>query len=153
MFSDGPLHDWLSGVDGPELRVGRLPRSVWPVLVAATGRAAADRARSVLVLTPGPSRFLGDLRPWLGGRPQAHVFAEVTVSFLDRPPAFDEAVALRLEALAALQNAADEPCMVVSSRRAMMRMTIAAEDLAATTLALRPGLRAEPVELAARLVE
>src|SRR5207249_1966603 len=99
------------------------------------------------------SRFLGDLRPWLAGRPQAHLFAEVTVSFLDRPPAFDETVALRLEALAALQSAADEPCLVVSSRRAMMRMTVAPADLAATTVVLRPGLRAEPSELAARLVE
>jgi transcription-repair coupling factor (superfamily II helicase) len=35
----------------------------------------------------------------------------------------------------------------------MMRMTVAAEDLAATTLVLRAGLGADPTALAARLVE
>src|SRR5947199_926584 len=153
MFSEGPLHDWLSGVGGPELRVGRLPRSAWPVLVAAAGRAAADRGQSLLVLTPGPSRFLGDMRPWLGGRPQAHVFAEVTVSFLDRPPAFDEAVALRLEALAALTVAGGEPVVVVSSRRAALRATISPADLAAGMVELEPGAGPDPVTMAARLTE
>ena len=161
MFSAGSLRDWLSALtDGaspgrvhPVLRVGRLPRSAWPLLVAAVSRSAAEQGRSVLALTQGPARFLGDLRPWLAGRPQAHVFREVTVSFLDRPPAFDEAVALRLEALAALQNAAGEPFVVVSSRRAMMRMTVAARDMAATSVTLRPGLREDPLDLAGRLVE
>src|SRR5439155_11047096 len=46
-----------------------------------------------------------------------------------------------------------EPCLVVSSRRAMMRRTIEPAELAATTLVLRPGMRADPAELAARVVE
>jgi transcription-repair coupling factor (superfamily II helicase) len=154
---DGSLRDWLSRPGG-SLRVGRLPRAAWPLVVSAVARAAAVQGRSTLVLAPGPARLLPDLRPWLAGRPAAHLFAEVTVSFLDRPPAFDEMVSLRLEALAALAAARTgsgpgEPGLVVSSRRAMMRMTVAPEDLAATTIVLRPGLQADPTDLATRLVE
>jgi transcription-repair coupling factor (superfamily II helicase) len=138
------------------LRAQRLPRSSWPLVVACVARSAAAIGRPLLVLSPGPARLVGDLRPWLSGRPSTYHFAEVTVSFLDRPPAFDEAVAQRLEALSALAATAEgggEPCVVVSSRRAMLRMTVGAEDLASTTLVLRPGLRGDPVALAARLVE
>jgi transcription-repair coupling factor (superfamily II helicase) len=123
--------------------------------VAAIARGAAESGRAILVLAPGPARLVPDLRPWLAGRPPVHHFAEVTVSFLDRPPAFDETVSLRLEALSALSAAEQhaEPCVVVSSRRAMMRMTVGREDLAATTLVLKPGLEADPTALAGRLVE
>src|SRR5207237_9093554 len=62
-------------------------------------------------------------------------------------------VSRRLAPLASPHRFAAEPSGRVSSRRAMMRMPLAAEDLAATAVVLRPGLRAEPSELAARLVE
>jgi transcription-repair coupling factor (superfamily II helicase) len=148
---DGALAGWLA-TPGAGLRVGRLPRSAWPLVLSSVVRGAAAAGRPTLVLCPGPARSIAELRPWLGGRPSVFHFAEVTVSFLDRPPAFDEAVSLRLEALAAL-SAPDEPCVVVSSRRAMMRMTVAPADLAATTIVLKPGLEADPTQLAARLVE
>ncbi|MDQ6771598.1 MAG: transcription-repair coupling factor, partial [Candidatus Dormibacteraeota bacterium] len=45
-----------------------------------------------------------------------------------------------------------EPVLVVSSRRAAMRMTVGRSDLERTTLVLRPGLRSQPMDLAARLV-
>src|SRR5262245_57815182 len=150
------LRDWLTRHAG-SLRAGRLPRSAWPLVVSAVARGAAQSRRPLLVLCPDPARFVRNLRPWLAGRPPVYQFAEVTVSFLDRPPAFDETVSLRMEALAGLAMAADpsspEPCVVVSSRRSMMRMTVAPGDLALTTVVLKPGLQAEPMELAARLVE
>src|SRR5262245_23130744 len=150
------LRDWLTRHAG-SLRAGRLPRSAWPLVVSAVARGAAQSRRPLLVLCPDPARFVRNLRPWLAGRPPVYQFAEVTVSFLDRPPAFDETVSLRMEALAGLAMAADqgspEPCVVVSSRRSMMRMTVAPGDLASTTVLLKPGLEAEPMELAARLVE
>ncbi|TMC06599.1 MAG: transcription-repair coupling factor [Chloroflexi bacterium] len=150
---DGALRDWLAR-PGAALRAGRLPRAAWPVVLSAVARGAAAADRPVLVLCPGPARALAELRVWLAGRPSVYQFAEVTVSFLDRPPAFDETVSLRLEALAALAGAAaGEPCVVVSSRRAMMRMTVGRGDLAATTIVLRPGQTADPTQLAARLVE
>jgi transcription-repair coupling factor (superfamily II helicase) len=152
---DGELRAWLARPGAP-LRAGRLPRSAWPVVLSAVTRAAAEAGRPTLVLCPGPARLITELRPWLGGRPSVYHFAEVTVSFLDRPPAFDETVSLRLEALAALAAVASgsgDPGVVVSSRRAMMRMTVGSEDLAATTVVLRPGLEADPTQLAARLVE
>ena len=148
---DGALREWFAR-SGALLRVGQLPRSAWPLVVGAVARASAEAGRSILVLSPGPARLIADLRPWLAGRPSVYYFAEVTVSFLDRPPAFDEAVSLRMEALAALGTEA-EPAIIVSSRRAMMRMTVAPADLAATTIVLKPGLDADPTELAARLVE
>ncbi|MBJ7597020.1 transcription-repair coupling factor [Candidatus Nephthysia bennettiae] len=153
---DGPAAESAS------LRLQRLPRAAWPIVVAAIARAASVQGRSLLVLAPNPARLLVEVRRWLAGRPSSYHFPEVTVSFLDRPPAFDETVAQRLEALAGLAGArqstedgaaAGEPAVVISSRRAMMRMTVAAEDLAATTLTLRAGLRADPTSLAARLVE
>lgn len=148
---EGALRDWLARSGGTP-RSGRLPRSAWPLVVSAVARAAAREGRPLLVLCPGPARLVGDLRPWLAGRPAVYHFAEVTVSFLDRPPAFDEAVSLRMEALAALATPG-EPSVVVSSRRAMMRMTVAPEELAATTVVLRPGVEADPTDLAVRLVE
>ncbi|HYW26866.1 MAG TPA: transcription-repair coupling factor [Terriglobales bacterium] len=151
---DGALRGWLER-PGAGLRAGRLPRAAWPVLLSAVARGAAATSRPTLVLCPGPARSIGELRLWLAGHPSVYHFAEVTVSFLDRPPAFDETVSLRLEALAALAASGDtgEPCVVVSSRRALMRMTVGREDLSATTLVLKPGLQSDPTQLAARLVE
>jgi transcription-repair coupling factor (superfamily II helicase) len=151
---DGALRGWLER-PGAALRAGRLPRAAWPVVLSAVARGAAAAGRPTLVLCPGPARSIAELRLWLAGRPFVLHFAEVTVSFLDRPPAFDETVSLRLEALAALAGAeaGGEPCVVVSSRRALMRMTVGREDLAATTIVLKPGLTADPTQLAARLVE
>jgi transcription-repair coupling factor (superfamily II helicase) len=151
---DGALLGWLER-PGATLRAGRLPRAAWPVVLSAVARGAAAAGRPTLVLCPGPARSIAELRLWLAGHPSVYHFAEVTVSFLDRPPAFDETVSLRLEALAALAGAAagGDPCVVVSSRRAMMRMTVGREDLAATTIVLKPTLTADPTELAARLVE
>jgi transcription-repair coupling factor (superfamily II helicase) len=148
---DGRLRDWLAGPRGSRLTLSALPRAAWPLVTAAIGRAAADAGRPVLVLAPSPARLLEELRPWLAGRPQASLFAEVTVNFLDRPPAFDRAVSQRIEALAALSG--EEPGLVVSSRRAMMRMTVDPGDLAAATVVLAPGLQERPNVLTGRLVE
>ena len=121
------------------------------MLGGALSRRAFDAGRSTLILVRHPDRFLAELRPWLAGTPSAYVFAEVGVSFLDRPPAFDPAVGQRLEALAALSG--EEPVIVVSSRRAAMRPTIAPEVLSNTTVELKPGLRAELRELTGRLAD
>src|SRR5207302_9400299 len=137
----------------PRLRVGRLPRPGWPLFVGSVARAVCSGAdpRHLLVLAPGPERLLEEVRPWLAGRPPAALFAEVAINFLHRPPAFDPAVVRRLEALAAL--GAEEPGLVVTSRRACMRMTVSPADLAATTVSLAPGTRGDPVGVAERLVE
>ncbi|MGH7777766.1 MAG: CarD family transcriptional regulator, partial [Candidatus Dormibacterales bacterium] len=141
----------VPGGEGPGLAVQRLPRAAWPLLAGAVARLCAAGGRPLLVLTPGPDRFLAELRPWLAGTPPGHLFAEVTVSFLDRPPAFDEAVGRRLDALAAL--ASGEPCAVVSSRRAAQRVTVSPLELRETSVTLRPGLAADPQDLARRLVD
>jgi transcription-repair coupling factor (superfamily II helicase) len=138
---------------GSELRVARLPPAAWPVVAASIARAAAERGKSVLILVPAPERFADELRLWLAGRPATNVFSEVAVSFLDRPPAFDESVTRRLEALVALSRAAEEPAVVVSSRRAITRQTISRRDLVETTVHLVPGEGPDPVEVAGRLVE
>src|SRR5258708_4525723 len=93
------------------------------------------------------------MRLWLAGLPPTNVFAEVSVSFLDRPPAFDEAINRRLEALAALAGAYTQAALVVSSRRAITRQTISREDLVDSTVVLKPGQGPDPVVVAARLVE
>lgn len=147
-----PLERWL-GAGSAEVQVGRLPRSAWAIVAGSIVRACQARGRSVLVLVPGPDRFGDELRPWLAGSPSAHVFAEVAVSFLDRPPAVDEAVNKRLEALAALAGAGREPTVVVSSRRACTRQTISLRELQEGTLVLAPGQGPDPVAVAWRLVE
>ncbi len=134
---------------GPPL--ARTPRAAWPLVAGSLARACATTGHPLLVLAPSPERLLDDLRPWLAGSPPSFLFAEVGVSFLDRPPAFDPAVARRLEALAAL--ARGRPAVVVSSRRAMMRPTVSARGLAETTLKLAPGTSVDPVLAAERLVE
>jgi transcription-repair coupling factor (superfamily II helicase) len=111
-----------------------------------------ERGRSVLVLVPAPERFAEELRPWLAGHPAAYVFSEVAISFLDRPPAFDEAVGRRLEALEALTQSG-EPHLVVSSRRACIRQTISPADLAAGKVVLAPGRGPDPLTVVFRLVE
>jgi len=146
------LERWLDHGSG-ELRVGRLPRSAWPIVAGSVVRACAERGRPVLVLVPGPARFAEELRLWLAGRPSTHVFAEIAISFLDRPPAFDDAVGRRLEALVALARSADDPPVVVSSRRACLRQTLSKADLAAGTVELAPGGGPDPVRVAERLVE
>jgi hypothetical protein len=107
------LAAWLAHHSG-ELEVARLPRAAWPVVAGSVARAA----RTVLILVPGPDRFADELRLWLSGNPSTFVFAEIAVSFLDRPPAFDEAVNRRLEALAAL--ASGDPKRI--SRRAKNKL-------------------------------
>ena len=146
------LGQWVGGKT-KQLDVGRLPRPAWPIVAGAVARACATHRRSVVILVPAPERFADELRPWLAGHPPVHVFSEVGVSFLDRPPAFDEAVNKRLEALAALARSGSEPSVVVSSRRAMTRQTISARDLADGTLVLAPGKGPDPVAVAHRLVE
>jgi transcription-repair coupling factor (superfamily II helicase) len=148
--SEPRLERWLAR-GASELEVARLPRPAWPIVGGAVARAAADRGRTVLVLVPGPDRFVDELRLWLAGRPSTYVFAEVAVSFLDRPPAFDESVTRRLEALAALGSG--EPAVVVTSRRAITRQTISLKDLVDSTVVLRPGQGEDPVTVAGRLVE
>jgi transcription-repair coupling factor (superfamily II helicase) len=147
------LERWIAGAEG-ELKVGRLPRAAWPIVAGAVVRACAAARRPVLILAPAPERFTDELRLWLAGQPQVHVFAEVGISFLDRPPAFDASVNKRLEALAALSRASDEPAIaVVSSRRAMTRQTISPRDLLDGTIVLAPGRGPDPVAVALRLVE
>jgi transcription-repair coupling factor (superfamily II helicase) len=147
------LERWLESPLG-RLRVARLPRAAWPIVAGAIARASIAGGRSLLVLVPSPDRFIEDLRPWLAGRPQAFVFAEVGASFLDRPPAFDPAVNQRLEAIAALtadrEHGRD---VVVSSRRAMLRMTISPDDERGGAIELAPGGGPDPVTVAQRLTE
>jgi len=145
------LRRWATKGAG-EAKVGRLPRPAWPIVAGAVARANAEAGRSVVILAPAPDRFCDELRPWLAGRPPAYVFAEVAISFLDRPPAFDDAVNKRMEALNALADRAT-PCIVVSSRRAITRATISPSDLAHGTLSLAPGGGPDPVAVAGRLVE
>jgi transcription-repair coupling factor (superfamily II helicase) len=146
------LEQWIGG-GASRLEVGRLPRSAWPIVAGAIVRACAAQRRPVLILVPSPERFCDELRPWLAGYPSVHAFAEIGVSFLDRPPAFDESVNKRLEALAALSRAGDEPTVVVSSRRAITRQTISPRDMVEGTIALAPGQGPDPVAVALRLVE
>jgi transcription-repair coupling factor (superfamily II helicase) len=150
--SDPRLQRWLGG-DVAQLEVARLPRPAWPIVAGALARACAERGKPLLILVPGPDRFADELRMWLGGRPATHVFAEVAVSFLDRPPAFDEAVNRRLEALTALLDSEHEPVIIVSSRRAITRQTISRQDLAESTVVLAPGRGPDPVTVAGSLIE
>ncbi|MBJ7602499.1 MAG: transcription-repair coupling factor [Candidatus Dormibacteraeota bacterium] len=166
------LRPWLEQALGPgrqsgeALSVGRLPRPAWAPLSAVLSHWATGQLPTlpVIVLCSHPARLRDELRLWLTSGPSALLFAEITVSLLDRPPAFDEAVAQRLEALAALaavrQAQGAEPastgargCLLVSSRRAALRMTLSPQDLEQATLTLRPGLELEPGDLARRLVE
>jgi transcription-repair coupling factor (superfamily II helicase) len=147
------LERWIAGGEG-ELNVAHLPRPAWPIVAGAVARALAALRRPVLILVPAPERFADELRPWLSGRPPVHVFAEIGISFLDRPPAFDDSVNKRLEALAAIARAGGEPeLVVVSSRRAITRQTISPRDLVDGRLVLAPGRGPDPVAVALRLVE
>jgi transcription-repair coupling factor (superfamily II helicase) len=146
------LEEWIAR-GGAELEVARLPRPAWPIVAGAVARSAVDRGKSVLILVPRPDQFADELRMWLAGRLSTHVFAEIAVSFLDRPPAFDESVNKRLDALTALANAESEPAVVVSSRRAITRQTISRRDLVESTVVLAPGEGPDPVSVAGRLVE
>src|SRR5881296_456381 len=148
--SEARLARWVER-GGGELNVARLPRPAWPIVAGSIARGLAARGRQLLILAPGPDRFAGELRLWLAGNPPTHVFAEVAVSFLDRPPAFDEAVNRRLEALAAL--AGGDPLVMISSRRAITRQTISPHDLLESTVVLEPGQGPDPVTVAVRLVE
>ncbi|HET7418908.1 MAG TPA: transcription-repair coupling factor [Candidatus Dormibacteraeota bacterium] len=150
--SEARLARWLD--DGGELEVARLPRAAWPIVAGAVARACAERRKPLLILVPGPERFADELRTWLAGRPATHIFAEVAVSFLDRPPAFDDAVSKRLDALTALAGADGDPAVVVvSSRRAITRQTISRPDLVGSTVVLEPGAGPDPITVASRLVE
>jgi len=149
--AEANLADWINR-PSEDLEVARLPRPAWPIVAGSITRAIAARGRSVLILVPGPERFAEELRLWLAGDPPTFVFAEVGISFLDRPPAFDEAVNRRLEALSALA-ASPEPVVVVSSRRAATRQTISRRDLVESTVVLTPGKGPDPVTVAGRLVE
>ncbi len=146
------LERWLAGAP-TELSAARLPRPAWAIVAGSMARACLARGRPLLVLAQSPDRFADELRPWLAGQPATHVFAEVAVSFLDRPPASDDAVNKRLEALAALADPEQQPCVVVASRRAALRMTISPSELAEGTLLLEPGSGPDPISAAARLVE
>src|ERR1700694_4955252 len=111
-------------VQPASLRIGesiaRLPTGAWPIVAGALVRRTLESGRTTLVLVRHPDRFLAELRPWLAGRPTSYLFAEVAISFLDRPPAVDPAVGRRLEALAALAPGG-EPSVIVSSMRGAPR--------------------------------
>src|ERR1700732_3110294 len=104
------LERWVDG-SLKDLEIGRLPRPAWPIVAGALARACAAARRQVLILVPAPERFADELRPWLAGNPPVRVFAEIGISFLDRPPAFDESVNKRLETLAMLTN--EDPAVIV----------------------------------------
>ena len=108
------LERWVARGEG-ELDVAHLPRAAWPIVAGSVARAVSGLRRPVLILVPAPERFTDELRPWLAGQPPVHVFAEVAISFLDRPPAFDDSVNKRLEALAAIARVSDEPELVVEN--------------------------------------
>ena len=149
------LEHWLASAPS-ELHAARLPRPAWGIVAGSVARACHALGRPLLVLAPAPDSFADELRMWLAGRPPTHVFAEVAVSFLDRPPAHDSAVSKRLETLAALTDAGNQgppPIVVVSSRRACVRMTISPAELAEGSLVLAPGAGPDPVAVAGRLVE
>ncbi|TMD70722.1 MAG: transcription-repair coupling factor [Chloroflexi bacterium] len=146
------LEGWV-GRGSSEVHVARLPRPAWPILAGSVARASAERGKPILVLVQSPDRFADELRMWLAGNPKTYVFAEVGVSFLDRPPAFDESVNRRLEALTALATADREPVVVVSSRRAVTRQTISRGDLVGSTVVLKPGQGPDPMSVVGRLVE
>ena len=147
------LERWIARGEG-ELNVAHLPRAAWPVVAGSIARALAGLGRPLLILVPAPERFADELRLWLAGHPPVHVFAEIGISFLDRPPAFDDSVNKRLEALAAISRVGDEPgLVVVSSRRAITRQTISPRDLFDGTLVFAPGRGPDPVAVALRLVE
>ena len=150
--SEPRLDGWVARGHG-ELRVARLSRSAWPIVAGAIARGLTERNKSALILVQDPERFADECRLWLNGQPPSYVFAEVGVSFLDRPPAFDESVNRRLEALTALASADKTPAVVVSSRRALTRQTISRSDLVDTTVILRPGDGPDPITVAGRLVE
>jgi hypothetical protein len=101
------LERWLASAPS-ELHAARLPRPAWAIVAGSVARACHARGRPLLVLAPAPDSFADELRLWLAGRPPTHVFAEVAVSFLDRPPAHDSAVSKRLETLAALADAGNQ---------------------------------------------
>ncbi len=144
---------WLEGGQPSGAGLARLPRGGWAPLAGSLARAARRRGRPLLVLAPHPERLWTELRPWLGGSMPLHLFAEVTVSFLDRPPAFDQAVGRRLEALAGLAASEEEQAVIVSSRKAAMRPTVAPADLNRTTITLSPRQRADLSRVTAGLVE
>ncbi|HKV87821.1 MAG TPA: transcription-repair coupling factor, partial [Candidatus Dormibacteraeota bacterium] len=146
------LRRWVDG-ERRDLVVSRLIRPAWPIVAGAIARACAERRRPLLVLVPAPDRFADELRPWLAGDPPACVFSEVAISFLDRPPAVDDAVNRRLEALAALRGPDTERLVIISSRRAATRQTLSPEDLERGTLVLAPEQGPDPVTVAMRLVE
>jgi transcription-repair coupling factor (superfamily II helicase) len=146
------LARWLT-VHRAKLRVSRLPRGAWPIVAGSVARAVASGGHPLLVLVSSPDRFAEELRAWLGGGLAVHVFAEIQVSFLDRPPAFDDAVNRRLEALAALGGSYEPTGVIVSSRRAMTRMTISPRDLAEASLELVPRAGPDPASVARRLIE
>ncbi|MFZ0216632.1 MAG: hypothetical protein WAM30_11925, partial [Candidatus Dormiibacterota bacterium] len=146
------LRTWLAApAPGSTQTVAGLPRAAWAPVAAAAVRTAHDAGHAVLVLAPNPGRLLEELRPWLAGTPRASLFAEVSISFLDRPPAFDQAVSQRVDALVKL--AGRESGVVVSSRRAMQRATLDVEGLRQARVELAPGLHTDPRQLAARFVE
>ncbi len=142
----------LEAVPAGTLRIGRLPSGAWPIVGGALARRALERGRTTLVLVRHPERFLAEVRPWLAGKPTSYLFAEVGISFLDRPPAVDPAVGRRLESLAALGPGA-EPSLLVSSRRAAMRPTLAPELLTSTAVELAPQARSSLNGLAGRLTD
>src|ERR1700682_688019 len=144
------LERWIAG-QSKDLEAGKLPTPARPTTAVARAPPCPARPRPVLILVPAPERFADELRPWLAGYPPVRVFAEVGISFLDRPPAFDESVNRRLEALATLAN--DEAAVIVSSRRAMTRQTISPGALAKGSGLLAPGRGPDPLTVARRLVE
>jgi transcription-repair coupling factor (superfamily II helicase) len=148
-----PLWERLLGDRvGRGASIVRLPTGAWPLIAGALARRALESDRTSLILVRHPDRFLTELRPWLAGRPASYLFAEVAISFLDRPPAVDAAVGRRLEALAAL-GPGGEPSLIVSSRRAAMRPTLSPQVLASTVIELAPRGRADLNRLAAQLTD
>lgn len=131
----------------PQLQV---PGAARPFVLAAL---AQEWEGPVLFLTARVDRawnVAGQLPVWLPDRP-VYRFAEPVPHFYERAPWGDAAIRSRIAALAALHAAdgAQRAPIIVCPARALMQRSMSAEEFAAETLTLRPGMRLPPDALLA----
>ncbi|MHB8572549.1 MAG: transcription-repair coupling factor [Candidatus Dormibacteria bacterium] len=131
---------------GAEVALEAPPAGAQPILAAWLARSG----RVVVLVTRDPAVAAEDARRVLGGEVTCHTFPEWGGSVSDRhsPPA--PVRAARLAATSRLARGG--PLLVSASPAALLQPTLGPQALAAATLELVPGLRAEPEELGARLV-
>ncbi|MDD9954624.1 MAG: transcription-repair coupling factor [Anaerolineaceae bacterium] len=131
----------------PDLQVISAAR---PFVLAAL---AQEWDGPVLFLTARVDRawnVAGQLPVWLPDRP-VYRFAEPVPHFYERAPWGDAAIRSRIAALAALHaaNGTRGAPIIVGPARALMQRSMSAEEFAAETLTLRPGMRLSPDALLA----